>query len=217
AASAGAASAGAASAGAAVPVEGSVGAGAGATAGRLKGGVGTASTVLATGHTVGAVVAANPMGEVIDPDTGLPWVPAVAADLGLVAPDPAEVAAAATATPPVASRLNTTIGVVATDAALTRAQCRRLAMVAHDGLARAVRPAHSMFDGDTVFALATGTAAAGPVAPPELNALCAAAAEAFATAVVRGVLAATSVGGVPAYRDRYPSALPSRVSARTDT
>ena len=206
----------ASAAGAQPPAEGSVGAGAGATAGRLKGGVGTASTVLGTmlgtvldtGHTVGAVVAANPAGEVIDPATGLPWLPWVAADLGLVPPDPAQVRAAAAAAPP-GSSLNTTIGVVATDAALTKAQCRRLAMVAHDGLARAVRPAHSLFDGDTVFALATGTAAA-PDGPVAVNALCAAAADVFATAVVRGVLAATSVAGVPAYRDRYPSAFSPR-------
>ena len=206
------------------PAEGSVGAGAGATAGRLKGGVGTASTVVTTAsgtYTAGALVAANPMGEVIDPTTGLPWLPWLVADLGLVAPEPQEVRAAAAAAPRPGG-LNTTIGVVATDAALTKAQCRRLAMAAHDGLARAVRPAHSLFDGDTVFALATGTAAAVPERPtqvPEtadtraLNALCAAAADVFAAAVVRGVLAATSVAGFRAYRDVYPSA----VSARSDT
>ena len=198
-----------ASASAAALRQGSVGAGAGATAGRLKGGVGTASTVLgATGHTVGALVAVNPMGEVIDPDSGLPWL---AGDFGLVAPDPAEVRAAARPAPGASGAeggLNTTIGVVATDAALDKAQCRRLAMVAHDGLARAVRPAHSLFDGDTVFALATGGADA-PDGPAVLNALYAAAADVFATAVVRAVLTATSVAGVPAYRDRYPSALPT--------
>ena len=198
------------------PAEGSVGAGAGATAGRLKGGVGTASVQAETGHTVGALVAVNPVGEVIDPDTGLPWLPWLAADFGLRAPDPAEVRAAATAKAPDAGTagasdagtaggpgtLNTTIGVVATDAELDKAQCRRIAMVAHDGLARAVRPAHSLFDGDAVFALATGEAAG--VGPAELNALCAAAADAFARAVVRGVLAATAVAGVMAYRDVYP-------------
>lgn len=185
--------------------EGSVGAGAGATAGRLKGGVGTASVRLDDGHTVGALVAVNAMGDVIDPATGLPW--AGAAEYGLRPPDPHQVRAATDLPVPVPSRLNTTIGVVATDAALDRAQCRRLAMVAHDGLARAVRPAHSLFDGDTVFALATGTAAApAPAAAALLNALCVAAAEAFATAVVRGVLAATTVSGVAAYRDVYPSA-----------
>lgn len=193
------------------PQQGSAGAGAGAKAGRLKGGVGTASTV-AAGYTVGALVAANPAGEVIDPATGLPWV---AGDFGLATPDPVEVQAAA-ASPAPAGPLNTTIGVVATDAALTKAQCRRLAMVAHDGLARAVRPAHTLFDGDTIFALATGR---GPAAqPPVVNALCAAAADVFATAVVRGVLAATSVAGIPAYRDRYPSALPpAGASAGTNT
>jgi L-aminopeptidase/D-esterase-like protein len=203
---------------AAGPVEqGSVGAGAGAIAGRLKGGVGTASTVLNTrlntapntGYTVGALVAVNPMGEVIDPSTGLPWV---AGDFGLRPPDAAEIRAAGariagvrSAEPP-ADRLNTTIGVLATDAALTKAQCRRLATVAHDGLALAVRPAHSLFDGDTVFALATGDRQAAPE-PAALDALCAAATGVFARAVVRGVLAATSVAGVLAYRDRYSSAV----------
>jgi L-aminopeptidase/D-esterase-like protein len=203
------------------PAQGCVGAGAGATAGRLKGGIGTASTVVTSedaAYTVGALAAVNPMGEVIDPATGLPWLPSLAADLGLVAPEPAEVRAAAATVPDRGRGLNTTIGVVATDAALTKAQCRRLAMSAHDGLARAVRPAHSLVDGDTVFALATGGASRVDGVPkrpthlPEtadtrvLNALCAAAADTFAVAVVAGVLAATSVAGVPAYRDLYPSA-----------
>ncbi len=183
--------------------QGSVGAGAGATAGRLKGGVGTASQVTGTGHTVGALVAANPMGEVVDPETGLPWSYRPAWDFGLRLPDQAEVRAAAAASP--RDALNTTIGVVATDAALTKSQCRRLAMAAHDGLARAVRPAHTLYDGDTVFALATG-GSPGPAAPDALAGLCAAAADVFERAVVAGVLHATSVAGVTAHRERYPSA-----------
>ena len=190
------------------PELGSVGAGAGATAGRLKGGVGTAAVVTVTGHTVGALVAANPMGDVVDPDSGLPWSHRPGSDFGLRPPDREQVRAAAgdaTTAEPARDRLNTTIGVVATDAGLTKSQCRRLAMAAHDGLARAVRPAHSLYDGDTVFALATG-GAPGPVEPDVLNELCAAAADAFERAIVSGVLAATSVAGVSAYRDRYPSA-----------
>ena len=104
--------------------------------------------------------------------------------------------------------LNTTIGVVATDASLTKAQCAKLAGVAHDGLARAIVPAHSMFDGDTIFALATGD---GPAASPlEFHAILSAAADCFARAVVHGVLAAATVttpGGVyPGYLDLFPSA-----------
>jgi L-aminopeptidase/D-esterase-like protein len=108
--------------------------------------------------------------------------------------------------------LNTTIGVVAVDADLTKTECRRLAVAAQDGLARAVRPAHTMFDGDTVFAVATGArelvAAGAPFGPAAravaLDRLCTAAAEVFARAVVHGVLAATSLAGLPAYRDVWP-------------
>ncbi|WP_223198874.1 P1 family peptidase [Solihabitans fulvus] len=184
--------------------QGCVGAGTGARTGSLKGGVGTAS-VLVGEHTVGALAAVNAVGEAADPATGRPW----AADLGfdgefaLPSARPADLPQAKE------SRLNTTIGVVAVDAELTKAECRRLAMAAQDGLARAVRPAHSMFDGDTVFALATGarplTEAAGVIGDPTraaaLDRLCAAAADAFARAMVHGLLAATTVGEVRAYRD----------------
>ena len=188
--------------------EGNVGAGTGAVAGSLKGGIGTASAVLDDGTTVGALMAVNSAGEVIDPDTGLPWYPIP----GVRAPDPAEVAAGrpgperlsryGTAARP----LNTTIGVVATDLELTKAQCKRIAVAAHDGLARAVRPAHAMFDGDTVFALATGTRGA----PPDswvraLDRVCAAAAHVVAVAIGRAVLAAQPLGEVTSYTNRYPS------------
>jgi L-aminopeptidase/D-esterase-like protein len=185
------------------PARGCVGAGAGAVAGRLKGGVGSASVRTAAG-VVGALAAVNPMGDVVDPATGLPWSHRAPGDFGLLPPHPDEVLAAA-ASPPRPATLNTTIGVVATDAALTKAQCRRLAMVAHDGLARAVRPAHSLYDGDTVFALATGSRP-GAVGPDALNELCAAAAAAFESAVVDGVLAARTVAGVASHSERYPSA-----------
>jgi L-aminopeptidase/D-esterase-like protein len=163
------------------------------------------------------VVAVNPVGEVIDPATGLPW----AADLGLDGEFRLHSAAtlrdsAAPARPTGPTGLNTTIGVVATDAALSKAECRRMATVAHDGLARAVRPAHSMFDGDTVFALATGARelpsesvsavplGAGGSRPVALDRLCATGADVFARAVVRAVLAAHTVAGIPAYRDVWP-------------
>ncbi|WP_440711918.1 P1 family peptidase [Gordonia sp. FQ] len=203
---------------------GTAGAGTGARAGALKGGLGTSSIRLADGParglTVGALVVANPVGAVIDPVTGLPWRGDDLAHHGLVPPDPGEVAAYA-ALDAKGTALNTTIGVVATDAALPVAATRRLAMSGHDGLARAVRPAHSPLDGDTLFAVATGGVAADPGAavpmPPGMDpdapviaALCEAAATAVQRAVVSAVLAATSVAGVPAYRDVLPSAWAAR-------
>ncbi|MGI9208588.1 MAG: P1 family peptidase, partial [Rhodococcus sp. (in: high G+C Gram-positive bacteria)] len=117
--------------------------------------------------------------------------------------------------------LNTTIGVVATDAPLSKAACRRVAVAGHDGLGRAIRPAHSPLDGDTIFALATGTAHL-PDSPgvadafaselPVLTAVGAAAAEVVERAVVDAVLAATGVAGIPSYRDVFPSAFRSSMS-----
>lgn len=200
--------------------EGSVGAGAGARAGAFKGGVGTASVRTASGAVVGALVAVNAAGSVIDPGTGLPWAldHEVDGEFGLRSPDPAEVAVGLPAAAP--RSLNTTIGVVATDATLDKAQCRRLAVCGHDGLARAVRPAHLLVDGDTLFAVATG---AGTQGAPErgrllLDELCVAAADCVARAVVRGVVAASAVPGVgvPAYREHYPSAIRRPITGRVD-
>ena len=193
---------------------GSVGAGVGARADTVKGGVGTASVVLESGVTVGALVVVNCVGSVADPTTGLPWSADLTAAFGLQAPGAGEVAnyAALTRGP---RPLNTTIAVVATDAVLTKAGCRRVAMAAHDGLARAIRPSHTPADGDTVFALATG---AVDVAPdddtPEamltdtalVSAVGEAAADCLATAVLAGVLAAETVAGIPTYRDVMPGA-----------
>ena len=111
--------------------------------------------------------------------------------------------------------LNTTIAVVATDAALSPAACRRVAIAAHDGLARAIRPAHTALDGDTVFALATGAIEVAPAADapaalsPETalaSAVGAAAADCLARAVLAGVLAAESIAGIPTYRGLLPGA-----------
>lgn len=189
-------------------VQGTVGAGTGAKLGSLKGGIGTASVVLDSGAVVGALVAANASGEAVDP-RGRPW----AADLelggefGVSWPDRPGAWPESAQAP-----LNTTIGVVAVDAALTKAEARRIAMAGQDGLTRSVRPAHRMFDGDTVFALATGarplTDVAGTFAEParaaELDKLCTAAADVFARAMVHALLAATSVPGLPAYQDVWP-------------
>ncbi|WP_280469623.1 P1 family peptidase, partial [Nocardia brasiliensis] len=199
---------------------GTVGAGVGARAGSIKGGIGTASVVIgggaAAGATVSALVVANCAGSVIDPRTGLPWgVGTDGPEFFGLRPGTAEEVARANALPGKRMALNTTIGVVATDAPLGPTACKRLAVVAHDGLARAVRPAHSPFDGDTLFALATGTwvppegIALPPAFPPDvqlIDQLGTAAALCVERAIVDAILCATSVAGVPAYRDLFPSA-----------
>jgi len=187
---------------------GNSGAGLGATAGRLKGGIGSASFALGDGAMVGAIVAVNAWGSAVRSDCGRFW----AADLALageIEPQPAipEVAldledfSQCGAAVPGA---NTTIAVVATDAALDKGGCRRLAIMAQDGLARAIRPVHTPFDGDTVFVLATG--AGPPVEPAALTRLGSAAADCLARAVMRAVLAAEPLGGVPNWRQLWHGA-----------
>ena len=174
---------------------GTAGAGYGAMAGGLKGGTGSASVRSADGFTVGAVVAVNSWGSVVAPNGRTFWAAPFELDgefgglgsAGLVAaPDawgPAKAEAVA--------RSNTTIACVATDAVLTPAQARRLAVMAQDGLARAIRPIHAPFDGDVVFTLATGRAPLGPTPDLTLARLGALAADTLARAVARGVHAAT--------------------------
>ncbi|MEV6055905.1 P1 family peptidase [Streptomyces sp. NPDC052107] len=194
--------------GARVP-QGCVGAGTGAVAGRIKGGVGTASTVLDSGITVAALVVVNAAGSVIEPETG-----ALYGELcqGRVEYPEERVHEAArrrleeTAAKKAPPSLNTTLAIVATDADLSKTQAQKLAGTAHDGIARAVRPVHLMNDGDTVFALATGARSlAGH--PLELNGILAAGADVVTRAIVRGVRAAESVdgpGGVwPSYGELY--------------
>lgn len=193
---------------------GTVGAGVGARAGVLKGGVGTASTTLPSGVTVGAVVVVNSAGEVVDRTTGLPWMAAIIDELALT-PPPAEQIEALAQLPSKLEPLNTTIAVVATDAVLSAAACRRVAIAAQDGLARTIRPAHTPLDGDTVFAVATGAVEVPPPADapaamsPETRLVTevgAAAADCLARAVLLGVLAAESIAGIPTYRDMLPGA-----------
>jgi L-aminopeptidase/D-esterase-like protein len=197
---------------------GTVGAGVGARAGVLKGGVGTASTTLPAGVTVGALVVVNSAGNAVDQATGLPWMSYLIDEFGLTAP-PAEQLAelAALGSPP--RSLNTTIAVVATDAALSPAACRQVASTAHDGLARGIRPAHTPVDGDTVFALATGAIEVAPPADvpaafspetPLATEVGAAAADCLAHAVVGAVMAADSVAGIPTYRGLLPGAFAAR-------
>jgi L-aminopeptidase/D-esterase-like protein len=199
--------------------EGCVGAGTGTKVGGspggigVKGAVGTSSAVLPDGTTVSALAVVNAFGSAVDPRTGelygarhlLPGeLP------GLRAPAAADLAAAKeeAARSQSGPSLATTIGVLATDAALTKAQCQKLAGIGHDGLARAIDPVHTMFDGDTVFALATGRREAPDILG--FQELVTAAGDVFSRAVVRGLLAATTVqtadGPLRSYRDMFPSA-----------
>jgi len=184
--------------------EGNVGAGAGATIGKLAGagramkaGIGTSSFTMPDGTIVAALVAVNAVGDVIDPDTGQ-----VVA--GVRTPDGKSLADARKllrspdfklpAGPPVAA--NTTIGVVATNARLTKAQATKLAQMAQDGLARALYPTHTAVDGDTIFALATGERE-----PADVLRVGVFAADVVAQAIVRAARAATGIPGYPAARD----------------
>ncbi|MFE1143191.1 peptidase S58 family protein [Streptomyces sp. WAC04189] len=191
--------------------EGCVGAGTGAVVGTLKGGVGTASTVLDSGITVAALVVANAAGSVTDPETGVLYGELFAGGrVRYPAPEVHEAAgrrlaevAARNAPPP----LNTTLAVVATDADLSKAQAQKLAGTAHDGIARAVRPVHLLSDGDTVFALATGERPLDAKQPLALNEVLAAGADVVTRAIVRAVRAAGPVDGPggawPSYEELY--------------
>ena len=186
---------------------GTAGAGYGAMAGRLKGGVGSASAVTADGFAVGAVVAVNSFGSVVAPGGRTFWAApyemdgefgglgagglvGAGDDWGLAKADPQ-------------ARTNTTIACVATDAVLTPAQARRVAVMAQDGLARAIRPVHAPFDGDVVFALSTAKRALGARPDFQIARLGALAADVLARAVARGVYAATPWpdAAVPCWRD----------------
>ncbi|MGZ5846175.1 MAG: P1 family peptidase [Ramlibacter sp.] len=176
------------------PLEGNVGAGSGALVGKIfgleqamKGGIGTAS--LRVGDvTVGALIACNALGDVVDPATGR--IVAGAREPGSLALLDSRRALLAGVPPRrLVAGANTTIGVIATDAVLTKSQAARLATAGHDGLARAINPAHTMLDGDTLFALATG--ASGQ--PGEMMLLATMAAEAVAIATVRAVRAARAI------------------------
>jgi len=205
------------------PVEmGNVGAGAGAISGGIKGGIGTASVDLGDGVIVGAIVAVNSAGSTVNPETGEFYAKYLEVNNefgGLISPF-SSAGLSTYEVPEVASMetselvKNTTIAVVATNVQLTKAQARKIAEMAHDGMARAIRPVHTMFDGDTVFCLATGEldpavlkqqAAWGNTAA-NVNKLGAAAADALARAIVHAMLSARTVGDVPSYRDKYPGA-----------
>jgi L-aminopeptidase/D-esterase-like protein len=183
--------------------QGSVGAGAGATVGKLlgrdramKGGIGSASIVLRNGLRVAAIVAVNPLGDVIDPHSGAVIAGARADDGSLADARRLLRSGAATvlSSPPAE---NTTIAVVATNARLTGAAAARVAEMADAGYPRAITPVHTIADGDTVFTLATGTWSGAA----DATAIGALAADLVADAIVRAIRHATSAGGVPAARD----------------
>ncbi|MFO7693989.1 MAG: P1 family peptidase [Vicinamibacterales bacterium] len=182
--------------------EGNVGAGAGATIGKMmgmeramKGGLGTAAITLPDGLVVAALVAVNAYGDVIDPATGRVVAGVRTADGRGLADARVLLRTGAALKRPIGE--NSTIGVVATNATLTKTQAAKVAQMAHDGLARSITPVHSLSDGDTLFALATGTLA-GEADVSRIGAL---AAEAVADAVLRAVRAARGLPGLPAACD----------------
>lgn len=179
--------------------EGNAGAGTGATIGKIlglqgamKGGLGTSSQKIANDVIVAAIVVVNAVGDVVDPHTGAilagarkpngGWVDSASAIKNAPPPNPT------TAT-------NTTIGVVATNAVLTKGEANIVAMMAHNGIARAIRPAHTMFDGDTLFVLSAGSARG------DISAIGHTASEVVADAIVRAVRAAGSLHGVPSIKE----------------
>lgn len=183
--------------------EGNVGAGTGATVGKalgmnfaMRGGLGSASETLPGNVVVGALVVVNCLGDVYDPVTNARLAGA-RAPAGGQATDSSEFIKRghASRTGIYLEGLNTTLAVVAVNAQLDKADLTRVAQVAHNGLARTIRPVHTQYDGDTVFALATG----GP--PADVTAISIAAADAVAQATVRAVKKATSAGGIPAWQD----------------
>jgi len=182
--------------------EGNVGAGAGATVGKIgggrmpmKAGIGSAAIALPNGLIVGAIVAVNAVGDVIDPATGA--VVAGARDSNGKLADARRVLRAGSPTTTPRPGENTTIGIVATNARLTKAQASRMALMADDGLARALFPSHTLGDGDTVFALATG----GWTGTADVSNVGALAADVMAEAIVRAAVMARSAGGLPSAAD----------------
>ncbi|HEX2114802.1 MAG TPA: P1 family peptidase [Alphaproteobacteria bacterium] len=184
---------------------GNAGAGYGARAGRLKGGLGSASWLTRDGFEIGAIAAVNAFGSVLVPNSPHFWAAPLEQNAefgGRGLPSAALRDLEPEIAKPALPAANTTIAVVATNAVLTKAEAQRLAIMAQDGLARAIRPAHTPFDGDVVFALATGSR---PLTQPtDLFRIGALAADCLARAIARGVYAADDLGDTRAYRSLYP-------------
>jgi L-aminopeptidase/D-esterase-like protein len=187
---------------------GNVGAGIGARAGIYKGGLGSASAVTDDGLTVGAIVAVNALGSPLIPGSDVFWAfpfeqngefggrrlrGEVSGDLDL----PADMKGAQ-------PRQNTTIAAVAVDAEVSGVELKRIAIMAADGFARALRPVHTPFDGDIVFAIATGKRPAGEPRPRQIMRLGSIAADTLARAIARGVYEARTLGAMKSYRDSFP-------------
>lgn len=181
---------------------GNAGAGLGARAGNLKGGLGSASAIDDDGLAVGALIAANPTGSVVMPgcDAFWAWPLEQNAEFGGRRP-PAGYGPAELEMPSEARlQAHTTIGAVAVNAALGKAEATRVAVMAQDGLARAIRPVHTPFDGDCLFVAATGTRPLGAQADGEIARIGMIAADCVARAVARAVYAAEDLGDIPSYR-----------------
>jgi len=202
-------------------LQGNVGAGAGAVAGGLKGGLGTASQDLGDGVYVGAIVAVNAGGSTVNPQTGEFYASylEVNGEFGGLKKPFAKVSddtllAAAQSELLIEPVKNTTIACIATNVKLTKAQAQKIAEMAHDGMARAIRPSHTMFDGDTIFVLATGKLDLATLkqqavwgdTSANVSKLGAAAADTLARAIVHAMLNAQTIGNVASYRDKYPTA-----------
>jgi len=195
---------------------GNAGAGLGARAGAYKGGLGSVSAMDDDGLIVGALVAANPLGSPIVPGSRVFWAqpfafgdelgPRRAFPSGPIDPEwPPDTKTGDSTSGPLPPRANTTIGVVATNAALTPAEAKRVAIMAQDGYARACRPIHTMMDGDVVFTLATGTFELQGPRPLAVSRLGMIAADCAARALARGVYEARPVGTMRAVRDIFGS------------
>jgi len=202
-------------------LQGNVGAGAGAISGGLKGGLGTASVDLGNGVIVGAIVAVNSVGSTVNPYTGEFY--AAYLEIGnefgdlkrpfaMTFTNQGVEVSELLQNPQIAQ--NTTIAVIATNTQLTKSEAQKIAEMANDGIARAIRPSHTMFDGDTIFVIATGElptdvlmsqAAWGNKAANVMK-IGAAAADTLARAIVHAMLNAQTVGDVASYRDKYPGA-----------
>jgi L-aminopeptidase/D-esterase-like protein len=165
----------------------------------MKSGIGTALIEIGGGLLVGALVAVNAVGEIFDPETGQTIAGARGEHPGTFVPA-LEIMRGAAMGRGRPAEGNTVIGVIATNATLSKEGANKVAQMAHNGLARSIRPAHTMMDGDTLFALATGAHPSGGT-PVEVSAIGAFAAEVTAQAVLRAVRTATSAGGLPAVSD----------------
>ncbi len=190
---------------------GTAGAGTGALTAMHKGGLGSASFLLDSGHRVGALVVANPVGSVTQPNARNFWAApfeisdefgglGVSTQTGITAPEASRKAAAMAkfGRIPETAPTNTTIAIIATDAPLTKAECKRLAIAAHDGMARAIMPSHTPHDGDLIFALSTNPRTSEK--PADLTTLGNAAAHCLSRAIARAVYHAT-----PAKNDLLPT------------